>query len=80
MQSIELYKVIPERSCHTRVKTIVITIQQNELNKANHTNDMDIAQKQRQQDLLIGNKTQEQDRESNTQQRQQEQFLADQQG
>ncbi|CAF2972503.1 unnamed protein product [Rotaria sp. Silwood2] len=66
MQSIEL--------------SIVITIQQNELNKANHTNDMDIAQKQRQQDLLIGNKTQEQDRESNTQQRQQEQFLADQQG
>ncbi|CAF1278072.1 unnamed protein product [Rotaria sp. Silwood1] len=48
--------------------TIVITIQQNKLNKANRANDIDIAQKQREKNLLIYNTTREQDRELNTQQ------------
>ncbi|CAF5115274.1 unnamed protein product, partial [Rotaria sp. Silwood1] len=56
--------------------TIVITIQQNKLNKANRANDIDIAQKQREKNLLIYNTTREQDRELNTQQRRQEQFLS----
>jgi len=54
------------------IATIFITIQQNELNKANRANDLDIAQKQRDQDLLIANQTREQDRELNTRQRHQE--------
>ncbi|CAM4794845.1 unnamed protein product [Rotaria magnacalcarata] len=61
------------------VATIIVTIQQNELNKANRANDLEIAQKQREQDLYISNQTREPGRELNARQRQQEQFLADQQ-
>ncbi|CAF3764778.1 unnamed protein product [Rotaria socialis] len=61
------------------IATIIVSIQQNELNKTNRDNDLEIAQKQCKHDLYISNQTREQYRELSTLQRQQEQFLADQQ-
>jgi hypothetical protein len=61
------------------ISTLIIALQQNRLGEANRANEFEIAQKQREQDLLLANQTRQQDREFEKKRHEHEDELADRQ-